>query len=211
MAILTGRAIAQEVEAGGIEIDPFDDRQLNPASYDVRLGDKVCVYTSVVFPTPYDLGDTRCNVLTGMHFTPSQAQGYSLDSKERQPTLEYRIGEEGWVLRPNILYLMHTAERIHTTKFVPVLDGKSSIGRLGVQIHVTAGYGDPGFDGQYTLEVVCVHPVRLYAGMRIGQMRFHQTIGEPVDYRERGHYTGREAAMGAVPSYSYKQFEEDNG
>lgn len=82
-------------------------------------------------------------------------------------------------LEPRKLYLLHTAERVSTKAFVPVLDGKSSIGRLGICIHLTAGYGDPGFDGQYTLEVTCVIPVRIYAGMRFCQMRFHTMVGEP--------------------------------
>lgn len=95
---------------------------------------------------------------------------------------------------------------------MPVLDGKSSIGRLGVQVHVTAGYGDPGFDGQYTLEVTSVYPVRVYPGMRFCQMRFHtrdlgdQTVLKgPLLYA--GSYEG-ETSRGPVPSMIWRQFEE---
>ena len=101
---------------------------------------------------------------------------------------------------------MHTVERIHTKKYVPVLDGKSSIGRLFMKIHETAGYGDPGFNGQYTLEVTVVHPLRVYAGMRVAQMRFHSICGE-VEKPYNGNYVG-DAARGPVASRAYKQFQK---
>ena len=76
-----------------------------------------------------------------------------------------------------------------------------------IVIHLTAGYGDIGFDGQYTLEVSVLHPVRVYAGMRFCQMRFHRTVGMNVDYKERGHYVGDDA-KGPIPSKVYMQFKE---
>jgi len=89
---------------------------------------------------------------------------------------------------------------------VPVIDGKSSIGRLFIAMHITAGYGDTGFNGQYTLEVTAVHPVIVYPGMRFCQMRFHTTVGEVLDYANcDSHYTGANA-MGPVASQAYKQF-----
>lgn len=176
--ILSGPAIREAVRLGEIEIDPFVPEHLNPASYDVTLGEGVLEYV------------TR----------------YLLDSSKKNPTVELKIEEEGLVVHPGRLYLMHTRERIFTRGFVPVLDGKSSLGRLGLMIHVTAGYGDPGFDGQYTLEVTSVaYPVRIFAGMRIGQMRFHMLFGEQQQYA--GNYTG-ETALGPVASRSWKQFEE---
>jgi dCTP deaminase len=84
-----------------------------------------------------------------------------------------------------------------------VLDGKSSLGRLGVSVHATAGFGDPGFDGQWTLEVTCVLPVRLYAGMRVAQVRFHAVQGEVQQYA--GNYV--EHATGPVASRSWRQFK----
>jgi dCTP deaminase len=102
---------------------------------------------------------------------------------------------------------MHTRERIWTEKFVPIVDGKSSIGRLFIQIHATAGYGDPGYDGEYTLEVIVQHPVRVYAGMRIGQIRFHTLEGEvEKTYKVTGSYKD-EAAQGAVASKAWRQFK----
>lgn len=185
---MSGPEIHRLVGAGDIEIDPYNPKHVNPASVDVTLGDTYVQYVQ---------GDRNPLV-----YSPEVIW----DAKHEVPCEEVcSIPEEGVVLRPGELYLMHTAERVHTKKFVPVLDGKSSIGRLGVLIHVTAGYGDPGFDGQYTLEVVVVHPVRLYAGMRIGQMRFHTLVGAPVDYRSAGHYT-KEHAKGPVPSQAHLQF-----
>lgn len=191
--ILSGPAIKREVEqTGRISIDPFDSNQLNPASYDLRLGTEYAVYAFEGDPLPVGYqGQTQ------------------LDAKEKPKVRRYNFSiGVGLDLIPGRLYLMHTVERICTKHFVPVLDGKSSIGRLGVFTHVTAGYGDPGFDGQYTLEVTVVHPVRIYAGMRFAQMRFHTLVGQSVDYQESGHYKGA-ASSGPVPSMAYKQFEED--
>ena len=90
-------------------------------------------------------------------------------------------------------------------RHVPVLDGKSSLARLFVSVHATAGYGDAGFDGQYTLEVTVTHPIVVFAGMRIAQIRFHTMHGE-VGKLYSGNYTG-ETSKGAVASRAYKQFE----
>lgn len=135
------------------------------------------------------------------------SQGVALDVKRPAKTREWQMDPEaGWILQPGVGYLMHTAERIHTDHFVPVLDGKSSIGRLFVQVHVTAGFGDPGFDGQYTLEVMSLFPVRVYPGMRFCQIRFHTIEGDVTSYRELGHYTG-EAAQGPVASRIHETFK----
>lgn len=202
--ILTGRAIDREVVIGSIEIDPFDPRLINPVSVDLRLGQNVAVYR---------VGDLILRDLAA-HMLSVE----SLDAKKENQVVRFDIPEDGLVLKPGVLYLMHTLERVHTKRFVPVLDGKSSIGRLGIKVHETAGYGDPGFDGQYTLEVTCVHPVRVYAGMRFCQMRFHTMVGEVSLYGHNSNYTyGHNSnytgvlAQGPVPSRSFKQFDEDDG
>jgi dCTP deaminase len=176
--ILSGNKILECVQRGLIEVDPFDPKQINPVSYDLTLGDKYAVYLRT---------DVR-----------------ALDSRQHNDFDLYDVPSKGVTLMPGRGYLMHTRERVRTDHFVPVLDGKSSIGRLFVQVHVTAGYGDPGFDGQYTLEVTCVHPVVLYAGMRIAQMRFHTIEGEVMRYD--GNYKG-ETSRGPVPSMSWRQFK----
>lgn len=194
--ILTGQAIEREVLIGSIEIDPFDTRCINPVSVDLHLGKKVAVYRA---------GDLALRDLAAYMLTVE-----ALDAKKENQVVRFDIPDDGLLLRPGVLYLMHTLERVHTKRFVPVLDGKSSIGRLGIKVHETAGYGDPGFDGQYTLEVTCVHPVRIYAGMRFCQMRFHTMAGEVSLYGHNSNYTGV-LAQGPVPSRSFKQFEKDDG
>lgn len=191
-------------------VEPFNEGQLNAASYDVTLGEEVGVYEQWVetyadHRHPNVIG--YVDVQDGRYFTPINGI-YDLRSEPqlRRFTMDPQLG---WLVKPGIGYLMHTRERIRTTGFVPVLDGKSSIGRLFLMIHVTAGYGDPGFDGQFTLEVQATHPVRIYPGMRIGQIRFHTvdgTIENP--YNQIGHYRG-EHARGAVASQAWKQFKRD--
>jgi dCTP deaminase len=193
--ILTGPAIREYVKAGTIEIDPFVPEHVNPVSVDLTLGRKVVQYQrpiTAVLDGPWSL-------VTGQRVYRKE-----LDAKCEEPTSERSIDDAGIVLDPGQLYLMHTVERVYTDVFVPIVDGKSSIGRLGVSVHQTAGYGDPGFNGQYTLEVTCVVPVRLYAGMRIAQMRFHTVHGEIELYG--GNYV-EETARGPIASRSWRQFK----
>jgi dCTP deaminase len=178
--ILSGKAIADEIRSGGIRITPFNEDQLNPVSYDLTLGDDVIKYCA-------------CG-----------PAGVFLDAQVSNAFERYTMVPEGFILTPGEGYLMHTRERIWSDRFVPVIDGKSSIGRLFVQVHQTAGFGDPGFDGQYTLEVTVKYRTRLYPGMRIAQVRFHTIVGSVEQYA--GNYTG-EAAEGPVASKSYKQFK----
>jgi dCTP deaminase len=192
--ILTKQGILNAMSVGVIEIDPFDPEHLNPASYDLRLGGKVLQYV-IHNETPEESLE-RHNL--GLGKTPF------LDAKLEPEVRSSFIDRKGILLKPGEGYLMHTVERVKTQAFVPVLDGKSSIGRLFVSVHQTAGYGDPGFDGQYTLEVTTLYPVRLYAGMRIAQMRFHAVSGEVTQYA--GNYTG-EAARGPVASRAWKQWQ----
>jgi dCTP deaminase len=183
MSILSGAAIEAAVRDGKIVIDGFDPKYLNPASYDLTLGNKVGVYKE-------GLLDAKSENDYGIHAYATGSARY------------------GIILKPGKLYLMHTVERIGSKTLVSVIDGKSSIGRLGICVHLTAGYGDPGFLGQYTLEVTCVREVIVYPGMRFAQVRFHtMELGglEPTQYE--GNYVGA-TAEGPVPSKSWKQFED---
>lgn len=178
--ILSGNAIREGLERGVIQIEPLQMEHLNPASFDLTLGEGVAEY-----------------IVDG-----------ELDARQPPYCWHYKIGREGIVLQPGRAYLMHTAEKVHTTRYVPVLDGKSSLGRLFISVHETAGYIDPGFAGQITLEVTVTHPVRVYAGMRFCQIRFHSIVGEPILYPETGgHYVGA-LAEGAVPSMCHAQVAE---
>lgn len=205
--ILSDSGIKAALNRGDIKIEPFEPTQLNAASYDVTLGEEVAVYDGWVetYEDPRTQSYRR-GPPDGRHFMP---QHFVLDVKQEPKVLKFKMDPEaGWVLKPGIGYLMHTRERVHARGYVPVLDGKSSIGRLFVTIHVTAGYGDPGFDGQFTLEVKVTHPIRIFPGMRIGQIRFHTVDGEIENpYNQVGHYRG-EHATGAVPSQAWRQFRK---
>lgn len=193
--ILTGHAIWQAVQSEEIAITPFDEKMLNSNSIDLTLGEEVKVYRRWARESSPKSPD-------GAHLMPVEV---AVDTKQEASTIDFRIGPAGWYLRPGIGYLMHTQERVFSNRYVPVLDGKSSLGRLFIQVHTTAGFGDIGFDGQYTLEVTVTHPVIVHAGMRIAQMRFHSVQGEISAYA--GNYQLAHA-RGAVASRAFKQFEE---
>ena len=144
--ILTGEEIRQAVDNGDITITPFNENNINPNSYDLTLDKKVTV-----------LVDKRLDL----------AKKPNIDS--------FEIDTNGWLLVPGELYLMQTLERTATSMFVPCIEGRSSIGRMGINIHATAGFGDVGFDGTWTLEVSVIKPVRIYAGVKIGQIYFMHT------------------------------------
>jgi len=136
-----------------IIIDPYDERLVNPNSYNLRLHNELLVYEAAL-----------------------------LDMKKPNTTHNLLIPESGFVLQPNKLYLGRTVEYTHTKKYVPMLEGRSSIGRLGMFIHVTAGFGDVGFEGYWTLEMFCIHPIKIYAGVEICQIYYHAIEGDFEKY-----------------------------
>jgi len=151
--ILTDKKILEEIENGTIIIEPFKRSCLGTNSYDVHLGKHLAVYEDEI-----------------------------LDAKKHNTVKHMDIGEEGFVLQPGVLYLGVTQEYTETHAAVPFLEGKSSIGRLGIDIHATAGKGDVGFCNTWTLEISCVHPVRVYEGMPIGQLIYFKVEGEIDNY-----------------------------
>lgn len=159
--ILTGNEIKLQRAAKSIVIEPFDERQLGANSYNVRLADELLAYKDAV-----------------------------LDSRLDNRFGRLKIPKEGLVLVPGRLYLGKTVEYTETHDLVPMLEGRSSGGRLGISIHATAGFGDIGFCGNWTLEISCVQPVRIYAGMEIGQIYFLQPYGEILT-RYNGKYQGQ--------------------
>ncbi|MDP1831222.1 MAG: dCTP deaminase [Geothrix sp.] len=166
--ILTGRQIVEARAQGRIRIDPWRDDQLNPNSYNLRLGEDLAVYTEP------ELDMAKPN---GIEFL--------------------KIPAEGLLLRPGKLYLGRTAEYTETHGMVPMLEGRSSVGRLGLFVHVTAGFGDIGFCGFWTLEISCIQPVRIYGGVAICQIFYH-TISGAYDSYDSGKYqrnSGIQASM----------------
>jgi dCTP deaminase len=119
-------------------------------------------------------------------------------------TTRMEIPEEGLTLEPGRLHLGRTFERTSTDYYVPMLEGRSSIGRLGLYIHVTAGFGDVGFSGCWTLEIQCVQPVRIYPMVEICQIYYHTIEGDFQKY-ENGKYQN---STDIQPSMFYKDFKE---
>jgi dCTP deaminase len=165
MMILTDTKIIACIESGVIVIEPYDRACLGTNSYDVHLGKHLAVYQDRV-----------------------------LDAKRHNKIDEVEIPEDGFVLQPGTLYLGVAQEYTETHNSVPFLEGKSSVGRLGIDIHATAGKGDVGFCNYWTLEISCVQPVRIYEGMPIGQLIYFEVDGEIENYYNRkstAKYTNR--------------------
>jgi dCTP deaminase len=146
--ILTGEAITDEVKKGTITIAPFVSGLVNPNSYNYRLGEELLIM-----------------------------EADELDVHSQPMTRQVIIPEEGYVLQPNTIYLGHTYESIGSTEYVPSLIGRSSLGRLGLFLQITADLGHIGTGHRWTLELKVVQPLRVYPKMRIGQVSFWQAEG----------------------------------
>jgi dCTP deaminase len=168
--ILTGPEITAATRDGRLTISPFAPNQVNPNSYNVRLGSTLLTYTADV-----------------------------IDAHQPNPTRTVEIGAGGYVLQPSELYLGHTLEAVGSDTFVPLLFGRSSVGRLGLFVEITAPIGDIGFLGQWTLMLSPIRPLRVYAGMKIGQIMFFLASGDIDLYR--GKY---QAARGPQPSHYWR-------
>ncbi|CAM2781596.1 dCTP deaminase [Hathewaya histolytica] len=171
--ILSGKEIKNRLNKD-IFIEPFSDNQLNPNSYNLRLHNELLVYENNV-----------------------------LDMKKENKAKKITIPEEGLLLEPGKLYLGRTIEHTRTEKLVPMLEGRSSVGRLGLFIHITAGFGDIGFSGFWTLEIFCVQPIRIYPNIEICQIYYHNIEGEYEKYTS-GKYQNN---TGVQPSLLFKDFE----
>lgn len=171
--ILSGKEIQRHM-GKDIVIQPFDPKRLNPNSYNLSLHNELLVYENRL-----------------------------LDMKLPNPVKTLTIPESGLVLEPDKLYLGRTNEFTQTDRFVPMLEGRSSVGRLGLFIHVTAGFGDVGFAGYWTLEIFCVQPIRIYPNVEICQIYYHDIQGD-YDLYQSGKYQNN---TGIQPSLLYKDFE----
>ena len=177
--ILSDKKILEEIKNGKIKIEPFDREQLGTNSYDVHLGKYLSVYSSEI-----------------------------LDAKQHNTTEIFEIPEEGYILLPSKLYLGVTEEYTETFDYVPFLEGKSSVGRLGIDIHATAGKGDAGFCNHWTLEISVKQPVRVYAGMPIGQIIYFTLDGDverPYNLKQSAKYNTK--SVYPVESMMFKNFK----
>ena len=172
--ILSGLEIRKQLNKT-IFIEPYSEKQLNPNSYNLRLHQELLVYHEP-----------------------------ELDMRKPNAASKMTIPEEGLLLQPGRLYLGRTVEHTRTENYVPMLEGRSSIGRLGLFVHVTAGFGDVGFNGFWTLEMFCIHPLRIYAGVEICQIFYHAIEGEYEKYTSGKYQNNR----GIQPSLLYKDFEK---
>ena len=171
--ILTGNEILKKIQENKIVIDPFDPSQLNPNSYNFTLGNKLLVYNN-----------------------------YVLDAKKDNEVREIIIPDEGITLAHGTVYLGHTLEVIGSDYFVPVIRGRSSIGRLGLFINITSDLIDIGSINQLTLQLNAVQPITIYPGMQIGQVTFWQPLGKIEKYH--GKY---EKTKGPIASRMYMDFQ----
>jgi dCTP deaminase len=127
-----------------------------------------------------------------------------LDMRRPNRFRRYVIPEDGLVLNPNQLYLGRTVERTETFNYVPMLEGRSSVGRLGLFVHITAGFGDVGFRGFWTLEMFAVQPVRVYPGVPICQIFYHAVKGDISEYHSDKYQNNHDIQ----PSLLFKEFEQ---
>lgn len=172
--ILSGKEIKKRLNSD-IKITPFNDSQLNPNSYNLKLHEQLLTYDN-----------------------------YVLDMKHPNVATPLIIPKEGLVLKPNTLYLGRTVEYTETDNLVPMLEGRSSIGRLGLFVHITAGFGDVGFKGFWTLEIFCVQPIRIYPNIEICQIFYHTIEGEFSKYVSNKYQNN----TGIQTSMMYKDFNQ---
>jgi dCTP deaminase len=156
--ILSGNEIKKHL-GQKISIDPFTESGRKPNSYNLTLHEDLMVYSEE-----------------------------TLDMKKANSVERMKIPEEGIVLEPHRLYLARTVEKTETHELVPMIEGRSSIGRLGLFVHVTAGFGDVGFCGYWTLEMFAVQPIRIYAGVEICQIFYHEIAGDEIFEYKSGKY-----------------------
>lgn len=176
--ILSDQQILREMKRGNIIIRPFHRKHLGSNSYDVHLGRWLAMYEDEI-----------------------------LDAKKHNRIRYFRIPKDGLTLVPSKLYLGATEEYTETHKHVPFLEGKSSIGRLGIDIHATAGKGDVGFCNYWTMEISVRQPARIYAGMPIGQLIYfevHGDVGTPYHKKKSAKY--KKLTPKPVESMMWKNF-----
>ena len=170
--------IREQISNGNIHILPYDPSRTGVNSHDLTLSKHLARYTE-----------------------------YELDSAKDNALERFVMPKTGFVLQPNVLYLGATNEKAGSDKFVPMLEGKSSIGRLGISVHLTAGVGDIGFQNFWTLEITVEQPVKVYPNMPICQVLFH-TVNEIPENLYSGNYNNQ----GPLPvgSRMFKNFPQKN-
>lgn len=185
--ILSDSKILEQIESSDIVIQPFDRACLGSNSYDVHLGHVLLRYPDY----PDSVLDCK--------------QQYTIN----RDMIQIDIPDDGYILEPNTLYLGVTKEYTETHNAVPFIEGKSSIGRLGISVHCTAGRGDAGFCNYWTLEITVVQPVRVYAGMPIAQLIYFALNGKvSTPYHAKADAKYNALCSMPVPSQMWKNFSD---
>lgn len=177
---LTGAAIDKGVKNGLIKIEPYTSDQLNPNSYNVTIGNEILICQG----------------------NDKNQDGIIIDIKRPINYEKSIIPDEGMLLQPNNLYLISTREVIGSDYYIPMLTGRSSMGRAGISVHQEAGFGDIGYYGKWTLQVTVTYPTIIYPNMTIAQMYMVVPSGD-IGKLYNGKYQGSDTARG---SESYKDF-----
>jgi len=159
--ILSGNEIIKNL-GKSIIIEPFIRENVNPNSYNLRLNNELMIYEDDI-----------------------------LDASKKNRTSSILIPKEGYVLEPGQLYLGRSVEYTETHGFVPILQGRSSVGRLGVTVHITAGFGDVGFCGYWTMQLTCIKPIRIYPQMKICQIYYQTILGDCDEYASTKYQNSR--------------------
>jgi dCTP deaminase len=173
--ILTDKTIIDEIALKNIVIEPLIEANIGTNSVDLTLSKTLLMYTDHV-----------------------------LDVRKKPQTVDIIIPDEGLILKPGILYLASTVEYTETLRHVPIIQGKSSLGRLGLFVHITAGFGDVNFKGHWTLELACIQPVKIYPGMKIAQICYHDISEMPyTDYASKADAKYSNQGSDPVASKNY--------
>lgn len=185
MSILTKAGILLQKDTyKNIVIEPFHEKALGPNSYDLHLG--------------LGMKGLRDGIIDPLRNMSSFYGNIEVSTCDKTGKLYYQ-------LHPGHLYLGVTHEYTETRGFVPVMEGKSSLGRMGIECHVCAGMGDDGFCGYWTLEIRVMNPTRLYIGQAIGQVVYHTMEGEANtdNYKITGSYNNAKREPG-IPNFHTK-------
>lgn len=175
--LLSGDEIQRRM-GDDLQIDPFDSQRLNPNSYNLSLHDELLIYEEVV-----------------------------LDAASPNRYRRIEIPSDGLTLQPNMLYLGRTIEHTETHNFVPMIQGRSSLGRLGLFLNPGGAVGDVGYCGTWTLEMHCVQPVRIYPRMQICQIYYLQLQGTCDEYCSDKYQNSHDIR----PSLIFRELGGDDG
>lgn len=173
---LTGQAIRDSVKDGTITIEPYYETNINPNSYNLTIGNTCKVLDVNTTTNPFD-----------------NYYGY-IDTTKSIEYKDIKIPKEGLLLEPDNLYLIATNETIGSDYYIPMITGRSSMGRMGVSVHQEAGFGDIGYHGKWTLQITVVKPTMIYPNMKMAQMYMVVPAGRITDLYNGKYQNSADAA-----------------